>query len=233
MSAGATDFTPWQGVFETLRVIKGKPLFVAEHRAELERAMEALGLKSEFNFEKALEAMPPKSGRLRWIVNAGTTHMIFSEEDVVSLKPLALSVSPVRVGSHNWDARFKTLSYLSHSQAWETAPTGEAILLNEHAHVASASRGNLFWRRGERLYTPAHETGCRCGVVRGFILKQQKTEEGSFPLGDLLEADEIFFTNSIRGIVSVREIEGRPVPSTSTADTLRRAYDAAIEAQLR
>ena len=226
------DFVPWLGVFETLRVIKGKPLFEAEHRAELDHAMAALGLKTDFNFEQSRAALPPKSGRLRWIVNAETTHALFSEEEPPPVEPVALSVSQVMVGSHNWDARFKTLSYLSHAQAAKIATTPEVVILNEHRHVAGASRANLFWRRGERIFTPAHEAGCRCGVVRGFVMAQIVAEQGHFGFDDLLSADEIFLTNSMKGIVSAKSIEGRELVDYPTADRLRQAYADAVELQL-
>ena len=221
------------GVFETLRVIDGVPLFEPEHRAELGRSMEALGLKSEADFEQARAGLPPLSGRWRWIVTQEETLTLFSEEEAMSTDPLALSVSRVRVGSYNWDARFKTLSYLSHAQAGKMASTPEAILLNEEGQVASASRGNIFWRRGDQVFTPAHEAGCRCGVVRGFVCKQLKVETGRFPLSDLLEADEIFLTNSLKGIISVNEVPGRTLSVFSRADELRRAYAEAVAAQLR
>jgi branched-subunit amino acid aminotransferase/4-amino-4-deoxychorismate lyase len=233
MSTGASDFTPWLGVFETLRVIKGTPLFVPEHRAELARAMEALGLKSEFDFEHALAALPPQSGRLRWVVTADTTHALFSQEDAPSTEPVALSVSPVRLGSGNWDARFKTLSYLSHAQALKTAATPEVILLNEHGHVASAARANLFWRRGDKLFTPAHEAGCRCGVTRAFVLAHHQAEQGHFPLDHLLHADEILLTNSLKGIVSVNELPDRKRNVFLIADNLRAIYAKAVQAQLK
>jgi len=232
MTARVSDFTPWFGVFETLRVIKGTPLFVPEHRTELARAMEALGLKSAYDFDESLAALPPRSGRLRWVVTSEATHSLFAEEDLPLPEPMALSVSPVRVGSNNWDARFKTLSYLSHAQAWSTGSTPEVVLLNEHGFIASASRANLFWRRGEKLFTPAHEAGCRCGVTRGFVLAHHKAGEGHFPMDDLLKADEIFLTNSIKGIVSVDKIEDRPLNDFSLADKLRKAYTHAINAQL-
>ena len=232
MSKASGDFAPWLGVFETLRVLNGAPLFLAEHRAELAHAMEALGLKSEFDFERAAIALPPLSGRWRWIVTPEETRTLFSEEETASAEPLALSVSPVRVGSCNWDARFKTLSYLSHAQAWKTAATPEVILLNEHGHVASVSRANIFWRRREKLFTPAHETGCRCGVARAFVCTRQKVETGHFPLRNLLEAEEIFLTNSMKGIVSVNGVEGRPLTAFPCADRLREAYAMAVAAQL-
>lgn len=233
MNASA-EFAPWLGVFETIRVINGVPLFVAEHQAELVRAMAALGLTSEANFAEARAGLPPLSGRWRWIVTAEETHAFFTEHAVVPYPaPVTLSVSPVRVGSSNWDARFKTLSYLPHAQAWKTSPTTESVLLNERGHVASASRGNIFWRRENRLFTPAHEAGCRCGVVRGLVLKRQKVEEGNFPLSELLAADEIFVTNSMKGIVSIDSIEGRTITSKTSYDIQHRNYEEAVAAQVK
>jgi branched-chain amino acid aminotransferase/4-amino-4-deoxychorismate lyase len=228
----SAEFAPWLGVFETLRVVDGAPLFMAEHRAELARAMEALGLKSKFDFEQAALELPRLSGRWRWIVTPEGTRALFSGEEASAPEPVALDVSPVRVGSCNWDARFKTVSYLSHIQASKTAATPEVVLLNEQGHVASASRGNIFWRRGDRLFTPAHEAGCRCGVVRGFVCARQKVETGHFPLGDLLAADEIFLTNSMKGIVSASGIQGRSFAAFPCADKLREAYAESVAAQL-
>jgi branched-chain amino acid aminotransferase/4-amino-4-deoxychorismate lyase len=233
VTTAPSEFTPWLGVFETLRVIRGTPLFVSEHRAELARAMEALDLKSTFDFEESIAALPPQSGRLRWVVTSEASHALFSQEDLPSSEPVALSVSSVRFGSNNWDARFKTLSYLSHAQAGRIASTPEVVLINEHGFIASASRGNIFWRRGVHLFTPAHEAGCRCGVTRGFVLAHHKAGEGHFPLDDLLKADEIFVTSSIKGIVSVDKVEDRALNDFSLADKLRKAHAHAINAQLK
>jgi len=233
MTKGTADFAPWLGVFETLRVVDGKPLFFPEHRVELTRAMDQLGLTSNTDFAAEASTLPMKNGRWRWIVTREETRTLFTEEESVAQEPVALSVSPVRVGSCNWDARFKTLSYLSHAQAWKTAATPEVVLLNEHGHVASASRGNIFWRQGEKLFTPAHEAGCRCGVVRGFVLQQVGVEQGHFPVAELVQADEIFLTNSMKGIVSVNGVEGRSLTAFPCADKLRKAYAEAVAAQLR
>jgi branched-subunit amino acid aminotransferase/4-amino-4-deoxychorismate lyase len=226
------DFAPWLGVFETLRVVDGKPLFFAEHRTELARAMEALGLTSNVDFEEARANLPELSGRWRWIVTPEETRTLFSEGTAGTDKPVSLTISEVRVGSVNWDARFKTVSYLAHMQAWQTGTTPEVVLLNERGEVASASRGNIFWRRGDRLFTPAHEAGCRCGVVRAFVCQRQKVETGHFPLSNLLEADEIFVTNSLKGIFSVDQVEGRVLKTFSCANELRAKYAEAVAAQL-
>ena len=96
-----------------------------------------------------------------------------------------------------------------------------------------AARANLFWRRGARLYTPAHEAGCRCGVVRGFVLGLGPAEVGNFALDELVGADEIFLTNSLRGIVSVSSLEGAPLTDFSCAAEVRQAYDRVINESVR
>ena len=227
------EFAPWLGVFETLRVIEGVPLFVPEHRAELQRSATALGLNNQIDFAAERAGLPGKSGRWRWIVTADGSRTLFTEEPAPVEQPIALSVSSLRVGSHNWDARFKTVSYLTHAQAILSAQTPEAILLNEHGEVASAARGNIFWRKGSRLYTPAHETGCRRGVARGFVLAQGGVEEGCFALDELVGADEIFLTNSLRGIVSVNALEGDARADFSRAVELRQKYNMAVETMRR
>ena len=58
-------------------------------------------------------------------------------------------------------------------------------------------------------------------------------ETGHFPLRDLLEADEIFLTNSIKGIISVNDVQGRPLKEFPSADQLRVAYWKEITAQTK
>lgn len=223
------EFAPWLGVFETVRVIDGAPLFAREHEAELRRAAEALGLSVEFDLPALIKNLPAKSGRWRWVARPSGTEAFFVEEEPLAAVPVDLSLSQVRVGSQNWDARFKTVSYLSRVQALREAGTAEAVLLNEHRQVAGAARANIFWRRGKRLYTPAPEAGCRCGIVRGFILQRREVKEGGFPYEELLEADEIFLTNSMRGIVSARALDGRSLKTFAAADELRAQYEKAIQ----
>jgi 4-amino-4-deoxychorismate lyase len=230
--SGMADFAPWLGVFETLRVIDGVPLFVDEHRAELLRAATAVGLNVKLELSRKSNELASRSGRWRWIVTPEKTRTLFTEEAAPHGGPVGLGISTVRVGSQNWDARFKTFSYLAHVQALAMGSAPEMVLLNERGEVASAARANIFWRKGERLYTPVHESGCRCGVVRGFVLTLGPVEVGRFALDELVGADEIFLTNSLRGIVSVNALEGASLTDFSYADEVRRQYARAVKAQL-
>ncbi|HEY8966709.1 MAG TPA: aminotransferase class IV, partial [Candidatus Methylacidiphilales bacterium] len=111
---------------------------------------------------------------------------------------------------------FKTFSYLVHWQARkgaEAAGFDEAILLNEDGHLASGAMTNLFWAKAGRLFTPAHEAGCRKGAVRRWIAARQPLEEGRFPAAVLDDADEVFLANSWIGIRPVTRIGERPLPA--------------------
>jgi 4-amino-4-deoxychorismate lyase len=231
--SGMAEFAPWLGVFETLRVIDGVPLFVEEHRAELHRSATALGLSVQLDLAHAARQLGAHSGRWRWIVTNEGTRTLFTDEPPLSGEPVAIGISTVRVGSQNWDARFKTVSYLAHAQAITMGSAPEMVLLNERGEVASAARGNIFWRKGERLYTPVHEAGCRCGVVRGFVLTLGPVEVGRFALDELVGADEIFITNSLRGIVSVDALEGAALSDFSHANEVRKNYARAVKEMTR
>jgi branched-subunit amino acid aminotransferase/4-amino-4-deoxychorismate lyase len=231
--SGMLDFAPWLGVFETLRVIEGVPLFLEEHRAELQRAATALGLNVALDLSHLKRELDGRTGRWRWIVDQTETRTMFTREEPVPARTVGLAISALRVGSQNWDARFKTFSYLTHTQALAAGATQEAVLLNEHGQVASAARANIFWRKGARLYTPQHEVGCRCGVVRSFVLGLGPVEVGAFTLDELVGAEEIFLTNSLRGIVSVDALEGSALSDFSFADEARRQYDRAVKRMMR
>lgn len=225
MPSPSAPFEPWRGVFESLAVRAGRPQFVAAHWEELRRACAALGLTCEFDPDAAAEDLPARAeGRWRWVATStGVTHFFTPEAPRPLARRFPLVAARARLGSANLDARFKTLSYLTHAQAAAECPEGEAILCNEHGQLASAARANLFWWRDGRLFTPALDCGCRRGVVRGWVLAHAPVEEVAAGLEELAAADEIFVTNSLRGLQSATHWQGRPLgPATRTARLRRR-----------
>lgn len=90
----------------------------------------------------------------------------------------------------------------------------EVIILNEHGYVAEAGNSNIFMVEKGKLLTPALDQGCVDGVMRRIILdlavkRKLKVSECSFLPADLLNADEVFFTNAIRGIQWVKGIQNK------------------------
>jgi branched-subunit amino acid aminotransferase/4-amino-4-deoxychorismate lyase len=87
----------------------------------------------------------------------------------------------------------------------------EAILFNDRAEVVSACCANVFVVRDDRISTPPRSSGCRAGIVREWVIARRKVEERRLRREDIVNAEEIFLTNSWVGIMPVATVEGRPL----------------------
>lgn len=87
----------------------------------------------------------------------------------------------------------------------------DGIALDIDDHVIETTMANVFWFRGNQLCTPDLSKSGVSGVIRRVILEWAKAngiaiEVGNFALTDLLDADEVFITNSILGVAPVNQI---------------------------
>ncbi len=81
----------------------------------------------------------------------------------------------------------------------------ESIVLNAFGRLSEGTNSNLFIVRKNEVFTPSLDEGCVAGVMRDVVLEicrdhQIRTHESQFTKGDLINADEIFFTNCSMGI---------------------------------
>ena len=129
-------------------------------------------------------------------------------------------------------ARMKLSSYVENLLARRYAREEgafEAIFLDRSGYVLEGAISNLFMLRGERLITPPVELGLLPGITRSVVIRIARdlgveVDEEPFRLEELLESNGIFITNSIIGIVPVRELEERMMGIPEIASALREAY---------
>jgi 4-amino-4-deoxychorismate lyase len=106
---------------------------------------------------------------------------------------------------------------------WNDPEIVEALLFDTRDRVVSATAANVFVARGVELSTPAIERCGVAGVAREEILAHfPETEVREIGREELMEADEIFLSSSVRGILPVRELDGRAF----TAGPFARALQA-------
>jgi len=214
-SGAAVPFHYGRGVFETVPVCGGKVRHLEWHWHSLHEAAAALDLPAPSGKELP-GPVPGGDGLWRWLLDEDGLETTWQ----AGLPPLPeavdLALSPLRVSSLSWEARFKTFSYLLMWQARAQAPGGWAVLLNEHGRLATATMANLFWVREDRLFTPARHCGCRAGTARRWVLECPgfpvvETDEGP----DALDAaSEIFLTNARLGVFPAASWCGRPLGCT-------------------
>lgn len=143
-------------------------------------------------------------------------------------QPARLIVAGTRRNDASPASRLKTLSYLDNVLARrEAAAAGadEAVMLNTRGEAACAAAANLFWRSGERLFTPALACGVLDGIVRGAILAAAPAaglviEEIAAPAAALAAADEMVLTNSLIGVRPVSALDGRGLEARDLAGRL-------------
>ncbi len=90
----------------------------------------------------------------------------------------------------------------------------DAIILNNHDRICDSTIANIFMIKNDILYTPSLDEGCVAGVMRKFILQNiisagYSIIETEITQEMLLDADEIFLSNSIYNIRWVAAIEAK------------------------
>jgi len=91
----------------------------------------------------------------------------------------------------------------------------EGIMLGLQGEVIEATRHNLFLVKNGELFTPELSNCGVAGIMRTFIIEiaQQQGVEihcEKISVKQLMQADEIFLSNSINGIWPVCELDGAP-----------------------
>ena len=90
----------------------------------------------------------------------------------------------------------------------------DCLLLNTADRIADSTIANLFLFRKGVLHTPALTEGCVAGVMRRHLLEACRqadieVQETRVSPDMLMDADEVFLTNAIKGIRWVKETGGK------------------------
>lgn len=107
------------------------------------------------------------------------------------------------------------------------------LLLNDTKSVVEALNGNIFLVKDNVLKTPPLEDGCVRGIIRKKILDilnkiegYECTEESISPF-ELQKADELFITNSIKGIQPISKYRKKTYGTVMARDILGKLNAAA------
>lgn len=114
-------------------------------------------------------------------------------------------------------SHLKLSNMLHYRQAYQEAQlngSDDAVMLNMNHCVAETSMANIFWMKGDHIFTPSAECDILPGIMRNSIvdiLHQSFNEvyltEGEFEFPSLADADFIWITNSILEISGVSHLD--------------------------
>jgi len=157
---------------------------------------------------------------------------------------MTVALSPFKVSPSDPVAGHKCTSYLPRLLALRDAHArkcGEALWFTTGNLLSEGSISNVFLVSGGRLMTPPTDTPALRGITRATVLelaRQAGIETAAKPLtiDNLLDADEVFLTNSIMEVMPVCRVErhdigqGRPGPITKR---LAEEYRQLLEKECR
>ncbi|HXR47351.1 MAG TPA: aminotransferase class IV [Candidatus Limnocylindrales bacterium] len=242
------------GLFETVRVVNGRPFRLAQHLERMTRGADFLKIKlpiapkelQEFA-EQLIEQNQLSEAILRVTLTRGPGERGYTPETdgkptiVMTLHAAPHSKTPVqwslitssfRVLAADPLSSFKTLNKLTHVMARvEAAGKGadEALLINSNGEVAETASGNVFWVYHDKICTTPTGRGVLPGITRAVVLEICQalgllTNKRVVKPGALKNSEGIFITQSAFGIVPVATFDGEPVASSPLVDQVFNAY---------
>jgi branched-chain amino acid aminotransferase len=90
----------------------------------------------------------------------------------------------------------------------------DALILNSEGNICDSTIANVFFIKDGNIFTPALSQGCVAGVMRKFLINKIRTlgftvHETVVTKEDILQADEVFLSNSIYNIRWVAGLENK------------------------
>jgi 4-amino-4-deoxychorismate lyase len=245
-----------RAAFETLRVYGGRPFRLEAHLDRLAASARAIGLPpvEKRQLEELAALVLPRAAAadavLRFVWTAGPAEgspvglALLSEipgwiEETRASGARAVSLLGVRAAVPWLLPGVKSTSYAINMAAEAEAKkrgADEAIFVDAAQVVLEGTVTNVWWRRERTLYTPALGLGILAGVTRAALIDLAHAagyavEEGAYPLGELYAADEAFTSSSVREVMPLVEIDGRPLDRGPASDELQSALRKAAAAE--
>lgn len=226
------------GIFETLLVLNRTPLWANMHLARMEGAAKELGISFARDViddavaeilvdapetHQALRITLTRGGSTRALgSNGGTPSLLITLDPfdpALMFQPVTLATSSIRRNPSSPSSHIKTLSYIDNiAAAREASAKGmeDALMLNMSGAAACSTIANLFLIKNGTLITPARDQGILTGVTRQALISAAAqlgiaTEERVVMPEELLSADAVFLTNSLRFIRPVKSLDQHPL----------------------
>jgi len=213
------------GLYETLKLVSGVPVFFEEHVARLDRGLETLGLERPASrvemaaqITRISQATGVADGACRVLVTAGAPGgrpnlLIQTDQRLFPARPLrVITFQGVRIRAE-LKAMTVMQSYLA-QRAATAAGVDDAVLVDDEGRMFEGATSNLFLVRGGGLVTPPAEGAILPGVLRAKVEELGSAAgltivEAYARVADLRPDDGLLLTSSVRGIVMVANVDGR------------------------
>lgn len=206
------------GAFETMAVEKGQPLFLQAHINRLKHTLEWLHIfwNEEILYRKMNQQLQTHAGChevIKLMVSDQNILTVYSRNRYQSIHyhhGARLGFSTIRRNDTSPFTFHKTFNYgdcIREKRHALLLGLDELLFLNTKGQLAEGTTSNIFFVKQGRLYTPAATCGLLPGILRDYICNRYDVCQAELYPQDIPAMDECFITNSLMGIMPVRQLE--------------------------
>ena len=238
------------GVFETMLVHRGQPVWWREHWDRLERGARVLGMAmpAESGVRSECERLVADAARavLKIILSRGgggrgyapppnaVPTLVLSRHNPPPPSPregvalrwcqTALAIQPALAGIKHCNRLEQVLARAE----WNDPDIFEGLMCDTDGRVVSATAANLFARIDGRWLTPTLRRCGVAGIARGWLLQRlDQASEADLAPAEVENAEAVFLCNAVRGILPVRRLGQRQwSPDAGIEDARRQLLQA-------
>ena len=227
--------TVGDGVFETAKIVDGRPFALTRHHRRLALSAAGLGLPPvdlglvDKGVAAVLEGPEVEFGRLRYSVTGGIgplgsdrddaslTHIVIAGPQPRPPESGKLTVVPWTRNERSAVAGLKTTSYAENVVALARAKQAgaiEAVFANTRGELCECTGSNVFVVVDGVVLTPPADSGLLLGITRELTIEWGRAagvevREEALPLDVLQSADEVFITSSTKDVLPIHAVDDR------------------------
>ncbi len=223
------------GVFETLLVHAGEPVWWTEHWQRLLRGAEVLKIPApnEVIVRNAYQALLTNHADcvLKIILTRGSGGRGYASPDNVEPR-IILSVHPAPTKIHQpltlrWCdttlARQPLLAGIKHlnrleqvlaRNEWQDQNIFDGLMCDTENNVTCATSANVFVKIQGQWLSPKIDQAGIAGIARAWVFKQwPNAQEAQLSRLEVEQAEAIFICNAVRGILAIKRLGGAEFPA--------------------
>lgn len=210
------------GLFETIKILNKEPIFLEEHLNRLKNSIKYLKLNYKINYIglkndiKKIALLYNKKAIRITVNEAGYTIALrdISYSELDYKKGYSLCFSNIKRGCSIL-YNYKTTSYYENIYNKEYALErgfDDSIFLDTNNYLLETSFCNIFFTKGDNIYTPKIKNQALNGIIRKkifqiSIINNLNIKELKINIKDIKNFEGCFITNSLMNIIYVNSIE--------------------------
>lgn len=240
------------GVFETIKLLKSKPMFLKQHIKRLESSLEYLEIinkevKEKLSEDYILKFIEENKEKYFNYSRVNALKIVVTKENIIFQlreamyaledyeEGIKVCTSQVKRNETSSLVYHKTLNYGDNILEKRLATKkgyDEVVFFNTKGELSEGAISNVFLVKNKKIYTPTIKCGLLNGIIRQYIIENYDCTETIIYKEDIKNYDEMFITNSLMGIMPVQSMDECEFKSIELAKKLIKEYNEELKKEL-